>query len=343
MSTFGKPGDIRFGIIGYGGSFNIPAKHVKDCTQAGMTHVAVSEIDPERLKAAKEDFPDAEVYDSVEKMLNSSDVNLLVIITPHNTHAPIALQCLNAGKHVVCEKPLAISTDECDQMIAAADKNNLLLTTYHNRHWDGCILKAMETVRSDALGDVTRITANKGVYKSPREWWRSSKSISGGILFDWGVHLLEYAFQIIDSRVTEVSGFAKTGYWKKQSPWKDDTNEDEVSAVIRFENGVWMTLTVSSLSHTPSPYWIKIAGTEGHYAFNGKKWELTRHDGTEPYITNGDSPPSKHLLFYQNVVDHLVGGAPLVISPDYARRLIHVLDLACQSAEKGGSLKPRYS
>ena len=68
-------------------------------------------------------------------------------------------------------------------------------------------------------------------YGKPGDWWRTSKSISGGILYDWGVHLLEYALQLIDSEMVEVAGYAKTGFWAKETKWKDDTNEDEAIAI----------------------------------------------------------------------------------------------------------------
>jgi len=137
MKKYKSASDIRVGIIGYGGAFNMGRGHLKEMEQAGMTPVAVCEVDAERLKVAETDFPGIETYSTVAEMLRKSDVNLVTIITPHNTHAKLALQCLKAGRHVVCEKPLAITTAECDAMIAAAKKSGVVLSTYHNRHWDG--------------------------------------------------------------------------------------------------------------------------------------------------------------------------------------------------------------
>ncbi len=110
-------------------------------------------------------------------MLKKSDVNLVAIITPHNTHAALAVQCLRAGRHVVCEKPLAITTAECDRMIAEAKRAGVVLSTYHNRHWDGCILEAVDRVLGHgAVGDVFRIEAHMGAYGKPGDWWRSSRA-----------------------------------------------------------------------------------------------------------------------------------------------------------------------
>jgi predicted dehydrogenase len=137
MALFKKAADIKVGCIGYGGAFNMGRAHLKEMQKAGMTPTAVAEIDASRLKVAETDFPGIQTYTDVAAMLRKSDVNLLAIITPHNTHAKLALQCLRAGRHVVAEKPLAITTAECDAMIVEARKRKLVLSTYHNRHWDG--------------------------------------------------------------------------------------------------------------------------------------------------------------------------------------------------------------
>ena len=217
MPAFKNKKDITVGVIGYGGAFNMGRKHLQEMKKAGMTPVAVTEIDESRLAVAEEDFPGIETYGSVAKMLKQSDVKLITIITPHNTHAKLAVQCLKAGKHVVCEKPLAIRTSECDSMIATAGKK-LMVSTYHNRHWDGCVLSAVKKVKEQKIiGDVFKAELHMGNYGAPREWWRSSKTVSGGIMYDWGVHLLEYALQVIDSEIVEVSGFAHTGYWERHA------------------------------------------------------------------------------------------------------------------------------
>ncbi len=114
MSSFKTSQDIKVGVIGYGGAFNMGRQHLTFMKKAGMTPVAVAELDETRLKVAQEEFPGIETYTSVSAMLDKSDVNLVVIITPHNTHAELALQCLRAGRHVISEKPLAITTEECD-------------------------------------------------------------------------------------------------------------------------------------------------------------------------------------------------------------------------------------
>ncbi len=342
VARFKSAKDIKVGAIGYGGAFNMGKSHLNEMSRAGMTPTAVAEIDESRLKIAEADFPGIETYGSVAEMLGKSDVDLLAIITPHNTHAKLAVQCLKAGRHVVSEKPFAVTTAECDAMIAEAKKRRLVLSTYHNRHWDGWIMQAVKAIRKGVIGEVFRIEAHMGGYSKPRDWWRSSKSISGGILYDWGVHLLEYALQIIDSDMVEVSGYAKTGFWAPKTAWKKDTNEDEGYAVVRFKDGKWLSLCVSSIDSNPKPSRLEITGTKGTYLMNFGEWQTITHADGNTVVTKGRDPKSEGWRLYQNIADHMAKGKPLVITPEWARRPIHILDVANESVKKGVAIRTKY-
>ena len=343
MATYNKASEIKVGCIGYGGAFNMGRAHLKEMAKAGMTPTAVAELDPERLKVATTEFPGIQTYTSVAAMLRKSDVDLLAIITPHNTHAKLAIQCLRARRHVVCEKPLAITTDECDAMMREARRRKLVLSTYHNRHWDGHILEAVRRIKTGALGSLVRVECRMGGWGKPNDWWRSSKSISGGILYDWGVHLLEYALQVIDSEMTEVSGYAHKGFWSRQTRWGKDGNEDEASAVVRFQSGCMLNLRISAIDSNPKPGVVEFVGTKGTYLMDFRQFDLFTHtDAGETIITRGSNPPGEGHKLYQNIADHLVKGKKLVITPEWSRRPIHILDLANRSAKLGRAVPTKY-
>ncbi len=343
MKKFKQASDIKVGVVGYGGAYNMGKVHLESMRAAGMTPVAVAEIDARRLAVANEDFPGIGTYPDVATMLRDSPVNLVVIITPHNTHSPLALECLKAGRHVVCEKPLAITTAEVDAMIAAAKKSGVMLSTYHNRHWDGRARLAVDLVKKKkALGDVFRIACHMGGHNQPGNWWRTSRTISGGILYDWGVHLLEYSLQIIDQPVTEVSGFAHEGFWGPRTVWKDDANEDEGFLVVRFGGGSWLTLGISHLDSKGKEGWVEITGTKGTLVLDATHSTLYSQGRDRSTITRIKNPPDQHDHYYENVRDHLVGRAPLVITAEWSRRPIHILDLAARSAKAGKALRAKY-
>jgi len=342
VKKYKSPADIKVGCIGYGAAFNMGQAHLSEMKKAGMTPVAVADIDPTRLPVAKNDFPEVETFLSAGAMLRKSDVDLVAVITPHNTHAPLALQCLNAGRHVVTEKPFQVTTAQCDAIIAAARKRKVMLSTYHNRHWDGCILEAVRQIRSGVIGEVFRIEAHMGGYGKPGDWWRSSKSISGGIMYDWGVHLLEYSLQLIPGDIVEVTGLAHRGFWGPRIKWGKDANEDEGRALVRFSSGAWLSLCISSLDSNPKHGWLEITGTKGTYILDGGTYEVITHRDGKTIVTKGRNPDSEGWRFYRNIADHLVKGRKLVITPQWARRPIHILDLADRSARTGRTLKAKY-
>jgi predicted dehydrogenase len=342
MKTFAKAADIKVGVVGYGCTCNMGQAHLNEMKRAGMTPTAVVEIDPKRLKVAAQDFPGIETYSSVEAMLRKSAVNVVTLITPHNTHAALGVKCLKAGRHVIAEKPMAITTAECDAMIAAAKKAKVVLSTYHNRHWDGIILGGMQHLRKGDIGKVVRIDIKMGGFGKPGDWWRSSKTISGGLLYDWGVHVLEYTLQMMDSDIAEVAGHAWSGIWAGETKWKKDTNEDEGFVVVRFANGAWSTLNVSSIDPRADPTWFKVVGTKGTMVLNWEATEIIVQEGANRVTTRYPNPKSTGWKFYQNIADHLTKGTKLVITPEWARRPIHILDLAGRSARAKRAMKPVY-
>ena len=345
MKRYSSPSEIKAAVIGYGGQYNMGRQHLTEMQKAGMTPTAVVELDGTRLALAPKDFPGIETYSSVDEMLAKSAANLITVITPHNTHSPLALQCLGADRHCVLEKPMAITTAECDTMIDFAKEKGLLVSTYHNRHWDGWIMKALEVVKSGVLGDVVRIELYMGGHGKPGNYWRSSKSISGGILYDWGVHLLEYALQIIDSEITEVSGYAWEGFWAKHGdhPYPQDANEDEAQLLVRFKSAQRINLMLSSVDANATPGFMEIVGTKGTHWIDWGHYVTTQAlPNGEKQIFHGKNPPAESHRFYENIAAHLTKGDPLVITGEWARRPIHILDLGVQSAKQGKALPAKY-
>ena len=345
LKTYSNPAAIQVAVVGYGGAFNMGRQHLNEMKAAGMTPVAVVELDPKRLEVARTDFPGIETYATVDELLARSAAGLVTVITPHNTHAALGLQIAAAGRHVVLEKPMALSTAECDVLIDAARQAGVVVSTYHNRHWDGWILRANEVVRSGALGDIVRIDLRMGQHGRPGDWWRSSRSISGGVLYDWGVHLLEYSLQLITAPITEVSGYAWNGYWAGQPgfPWAQDANEDEAQATVRFASGQRLNLTVTQLDAAPERGFMKIVGTRATHLidFNGAETTTSQGSG-QTMVERAPHPKGQGEKFYQNIVAHLTANEPLVITGEWARRPIHILDLAARSAREGRALPAVY-
>lgn len=300
----------------------------------GFEARAVCDIDEKRLEAAQEDFPGIETYKALDKMLEKSDIDMVVVILPHSLHAWAGLKALEAGKHTVIEKPFALTIKECDRMIEMARRKKVMLSVYHNRHWDSNILTIMKHIKK--IGRPYRWESLSGGYGEPRKQWRTNKRISGGIVYDWGAHFVEWMLQAMPYRMKEISGF------KVNEVWKNVTNEDEVEVVVRFEGDAVGSHIQSSISlHAKPP--ILIVGTKG--AITAGQQSVTVHTigkSGERISTSVSMVPSQWEKYYRNIRDHILYGKELIITAEWARRVIQVLDLGTRSAHLGRALKAIY-
>lgn len=326
---------IKVGTIGYGGAYNMGREHLNGLlAHKGFVATAVCDIDPKRVAIASQDYPGIQTYTDVDEMLAQSDVELLVIILPHNVHAEVALKCLRAGRHVVVEKPFALTVKECDAMIAAARKHKRLLTTYHNRHWDSNILTIRKHLKK--IGRPFRWESFQGGYSQPGNWWRSNKAVSGGVIFDWGAHFVEWMLQVLPHEMLEISGYKVDEVWKT-------TNEDEVEAVVRFTNNAVGMHTASDVAAAGKDM-IRITGTRGAIVATHTSVDVIEiNSAGEKVRTTVAMEPRRWDLYYKNVRDHLIHGKDLIITPEKARRVIQVLDFASRSATENKALKARYA
>ena len=325
-----KGNKIRCAMLGYGGAFNMGKGHSDWINATGrMEAVAACDLDPARMESAKEDFPHFRTYTDVSKMLEDDGIDLVVIITPHNTHAKLSIQCLNAGKHVVVEKPMCITVEEATAMIEAGKKNKVTLTTFHNRRHDGDFMAIKEVLDKGLIGEIFHLEAYMGGYGHPGHWWRSEKAISGGCFYDWGAHVVDWALQFIPEKMESITGF----YHKKV--WKDVTNEDQTQAVVRFKNGAMADIQLSSISRANKPR-FRILGTKGGIIDNWKEpFQVNTEVEGIPVQMEVNYKPGDWPAYYGNLAKHLLDGKPLEVTPESSRRVIAVIETAEKSSKSG--------
>ena len=329
-----KGKEIRAAMVGYGGAFNMGKAHASWLNAVdGMDTVAVVDPDVSRLEAAKTDLPGIQTYKSLDDLIKKSDANLAVLITPHNTHASLAVKALKAGMHVVLEKPMCITAAEATKMIEAANASKVTLTVFHNRRQDGDYLAIKEVIEKGIIGDVFRIEAFIGGYGHPGKWWRADKAISGGCMYDWGAHFVDWILHLKPAKITNVTGFFQKRHWM------DVTNEDETEAIIRFEDGAVASLQISSLAAVGKPRW-RILGTKGGILDEGGGSFKVRlqHEGmmAEAQVKYKQSD---WAAYYRNLGKHLLEGAPLEVTPESARRVIAVIEAADKSSKSGKAVE----
>ncbi|HUS57933.1 MAG TPA: ThuA domain-containing protein [Planctomycetota bacterium] len=323
---------VRCAAIGYGGAFNMGKMHGQQIKEAGMEYVAVCDVDRARLAEAERDFPGIKTYDDPDKLAADPDVDLVVVITPHNSHAPLSIKCLKAGKHVVTEKPFCITVNEANQMIDAANKAGVMLSVFHNRRWDGDFMTIREVIEKGIIGDVFHLEAYFGGYGHPGTWWRSDKQISGGAFYDWGAHFVDWVLNLMPYKMESITGFFHKRVWFAVS------NEDHCQAIIRFEGGRVADIQHSSIARAGKPR-FRILGTKGAIvdSWGGSFKVYTDVEGvnTEMEVKYREGQWKE---YWRNVADHLMGGDPLVVTAEQARRVIAVIETAEKSSAAGKTL-----
>ncbi|MBI4026807.1 MAG: ThuA domain-containing protein [Verrucomicrobia bacterium] len=334
---------LRWATIGYGGTFNMGQHHLKSAGMAGIQPVAVCELDAARLEAARKDYPGIRTYQKMDDLLRDPDVDGVTAIVPHNVHGSVGLQVTRAGKHLVMEKPFVLNLAEADAMIAAARQSGSMLTVYHNRRWDPDFLRIEAIVRSGQIGDVFQIECCMGSFNRPRgTWWRDDKTISGGLMFDWGAHFFFWINRLMPHPVVSVDGFLH------KRRWHHVTTEDHGLFLVRYQGGQSASFELSSLSAVEKPWW-RILGTRGGIE-SAPPWgekhcvkvamvgdDLLRREESLPAL-----PPSTDASFnpfYSNVANHLLFGEPLEITAEAARKVIAIL-VAGEKASREGKPQP---
>ena len=335
----GKKGVVRCGVIGYGAAFSMGRNHARWIAETpGLEPVAVCDVDASRLTDADKDFPGIETYTSVTTMLRKSGLDLAVIVTPHNSHAPLAVQCAKAGRHVIVEKPMCITVAEADRMIQAAKDNKVMLSVFHNRRWDGDFMTLRDIIGRGIIGDVFHIETFGGGYGGPGKWWRADKRISGGAFYDWGAHFVDWVLNLVPAKMDNI-----VGYFHKLV-WHEATNEDQVRGIIRFANGAVADLQLSSIAACGKNRW-RILGTKGAICDGRREGHFlitTDVSGMRAEI-EVKYMPSRWEAYYHNIADHLLRGKELAVKPEEARRVISVMETAEKSSKAGNALKPKYA
>lgn len=183
-------------IIGFGGMGSWHGEYIKKSDVVALK--GIYDIKPERAEYARS--LGIYAYDSLEALLADPDIELVTIATPNDMHKPIALKAFTAGKHVISEKPVTLSSDDLQEMIDAANKADRRFTVHQNRRWDGEFLVMRDVYRSGELGNVhhieSRVHGSRGI---PGDW-RQLPEHGGGMILDWGIHLIDQMMGIVNDR-----------------------------------------------------------------------------------------------------------------------------------------------
>lgn len=339
---------IRVGIAGYGRSgCDIHARWLREDTKRFQV-VAVADQLPKRRADAKRDFGCA-VHRDYGDLLARADVDLFINSLPSFLHPKGTIDGLNAGNHVVCEKPLARRVKDFDAMVAAARKAKKVLAPFQNSRFYPFFIKMREIIDSGVLGEIVNIDIAWSGYG--RRWdWQTYQEMDGGNLLNTGPHGMDHAVLLFGKKQPKV--FCRM---KAIHPFGGDADNYTAATLYGGRHDPVVELVISSFQAYPTGDRYNVCGAYGGLTggpagltwkyFDPKKapkqkvwkpWSLDRRYCGEalPWVEKTWQPPkAKHddfnansRAFYNNVYDVLTNKGKLIVKPAEVRRQVIVME-----------------
>lgn len=343
----GRP--VRVGLVGYGlggSTFHAPLVSATP----GLDLVAIATSNDERVAKAKTRYPAVHIYGTLDAMLQSEPLDLVVVSTPHATHAPYARAALAKGAHVVVDKPFAITSAEARDLAAAAKAAGKLAIPFQNRRWDNEVLTLKKLMRDGILGDIHRFESRYERWRPiPKARWKEAgaEERGEGVLGDLTVHLVDQALLLF--------GPARRVYAEFERRHADIVVVDDVYIAITHKSGVISHLFTSPNVGIFGPR-LTVLGSKGAYVKYGidpQEEALlaggipgTPGWGEEPEsswgrVGAGDdvrvqrSEPGDYLAFYRGVAAAIRDGAEPPVTTEQGIAMMELLDAARLSAREG--------
>ena len=347
----------KLGIIGFGGMGG--GYHCDTVKRADIpiTPVAAFDIDERRRKNAED--KGLKAYDNLDKFLASKEFDLVLVSTANNYHCEMACRALEAGYNVICEKPVAMSSEQLQKMIDASEKSGKLFTVHHNRRWDRDFVMIKKAIEDGCVGKPFMIESriHSGNGSGMMYGWRGMDDHGGGMLLDWGIHMLDQLLYMIKEPIKTVSA-------NVFSLWSEEV-DDYSKVVITFESGLIVQMEVSTYNPIELPRWI-VYGDKGAATMRGMgdptvkvrkiKEDVFKNNMADGFIDYKVQPrPQRHHNItefeefefsgegldsdwgsvYKNIAGVLDGTQELIVKPSEVMRCFKVIEAAFKSSKEG--------
>ncbi len=343
------------GIVGYGPFGGMGYTHGLAATETdGLRLVGVCDSNAERRDAARADFPHVRGHVDIDSLCGDDDVDVVIVATPPVLHAPIALTLLRAGKHVVVEKPMCLTAADADALLAEAAAVQRTITVHQSRRWDGDYLALRRAIDSGTIGEVFNMETFVGSFEHPCRWWHSDEALSGGAVYDWGSHHIDWILQIFGGPPDSVRASSH------KRVWRDVSNSDQIDVQMRWADGREARFIQSDVAAIRKPKFF-VQGTAGTIAADYRPVvadALVAGRGHVPTTWHHAEVPSTLRLgrfepgygivemtlppvttpqwpFHRALADHLLLGEPSPVPAEQSRDVVAVLELAHRSAACG--------
>ncbi|KMQ59898.1 oxidoreductase [Chryseobacterium sp. FH2] len=341
---------IKVGLCAFGMSGKIfHAPFLKE--HPGFFMSAVVERSKE---ASKEKYPDAIIYRSVEEMLQNSDIELVVVNTPVQTHFEYVKMALEAGKNVIVEKPFTVNVSEAEQLVKLAEEKGLFLSVYQNRRFDRDYLQIQKIISEKKLGDIKEVEIRFDRFRtepSGKSHKENPQEMASGSLHDLGAHLVDQAVQLF--------GFPEKLFADVFSMKGIEFANDYFEILLYYKNDLRVRLK-SSVFTKEAHYAYAVHGEKGSFLQErtdnqenelvagaiptyGEEWTqpLKEADGilnflnekkeTERSFTS--SEPGNYMNYYQHIYEHVVFGYYLPSPAGEVIQNMKIIDTAMESSD----------
>lgn len=341
--------NMRVGVIGYGyasKTFHAPLI----AGTPGMTLAAISSSDAAKVNA---DWPAVPVVSDPKALFARPDIDLIVIPTPNDTHFPLAKAALEAGKHVVVDKPFTVTLSQARELDVLAKRANLVLSVFHNRRWDSDFLTVRKLIADGTLGDVAYFESHFDRYRPQvRDRWREQAGPGSGIWYDLAPHLLDQALVLFGLPVSLTVDLAQL------RPGAQST--DYFHAQLHYPQRR-VVLHGTMLAAAESARYI-VHGTRGSYVKFGldpqedrlkagerlpqEDWGYDMRDGVLTTVTSGDerheqtllTVPGNYPAYYAGIRDALTGNGDNPVPASQAITVMELIELGLESAKHRATL-----
>lgn len=340
--------DIKVGLIGFGMAGRVFHAPLIDHVE-GLQLSSIRETKNDNIEIIKARYPKAKIVDSSEAIFNDPEIDLVVIAVPNKFHYEVARQALLAGKHVVVDKPVTVTSEEAQELINIAKEQKKVLSVYQNRRWDSDFLTVQKVIASGKLGRLVEFEAHFDRFRNdirPNSW-KEEGTLGTGLLYDLGSHLIDQSLVLF--------GLPKSVTADIRIQRDNSEIPDYFSLMLEYGK-FKVTLKSGMLVKEPLPKYI-ISGTEGAFVKYGMDvQESTLNEakmsicdpnwGAEPEEIWGilntvkegrrnlKSEKGNYAAYYENVQAAINGGETLIVTAEQAKNIIKVIELAMQSHEE---------
>lgn len=338
---------MKLAIVGCGGQGGWHRDHALKSDVVEL--VGIRDIDPKKEELARS--MGVHVYESLEAVLSDPQVELVTVATPNDSHKEIVIQALQAGKNVICEKPVEMSVAALDEMIAAANAAGKLFTVHQNRRFDVDYLAVKGLIASGEIGEPLRIESRVHGSRGIPSDWRCQKEFGGGMILDWGVHLIDQMLQLIPEEIESV--------YCVNTHITNDEVDDGFRLEIYFAGGKTAYIEVGTYNFIALPRFYMMAKDGSALITDWREqaqvaklthWNekevlpvqtaagITKTMAPRDSVTldeyQAERPASDVHDFYRNAVKAVRGEEAPMVTHQQLRRVMRVMECAFESDEK---------